>query len=65
VHHYLQQLLTDIEEARQRLDWPYVKKESYDVSDWVSDEDEEASAPLRHLPTWTGITPEMLPLRTA
>lgn len=60
---YLSQLLGDIEEATQHVSMPFVEKE-VSLHDWLSPEEEEASAPTRNLPQWTGITPDMLPPAT-
>lgn len=64
MQHYLQQLLTDIAEAAHNLSWPYVKKESYDLHEWLSEAEEEERAPARNLVEWTGISSEMLPPNT-
>ncbi len=61
MENYLNQLIADIAYATENLSWPYVKKESYDLSDWVSEEEEERMAPIRQLEDWTGIRKEMLP----
>ena len=58
---YLKQLLSDIAYASENISWPYVRKESYDLCDWVSEEEEEQNAPIRQLEDWTGIRKEMLP----
>lgn len=58
---YLKQLIEDVNEATQNLNWPYIKKEAYDLQDAQSCEEEEATASIRYLPEWTTITQEMLP----
>lgn len=61
---YLSQLLTDISEATETLAWPHVKKEVVSLLDVMPRDEEEAIAPVRNLPEWTGIMPEMLPPET-
>lgn len=58
---YVDQLIHDITEAKLNLAWPYLKQAEVDLHDWKSREDEATTAPVRNLPAWTGITPEMLP----
>ena len=59
---YIEQLLADISHATENLSWPYVKKEGgYDLSDVLSEEEENISAPFRNLQEWTGIYKEQLP----
>jgi hypothetical protein len=50
---YLEQIFDDIANA---ID--HVKKapsEGYDLCDWISEEEEERTAPIRNLQEWTGI----------
>lgn len=47
--------------ATNHVSWPFIKKESYDLSDWIPDEEEEFIAPVLQLEDWTGIKKEMLP----
>ena len=58
---YFSQLLDDIAYAAENLPWPYVKKESYELYEWLSEEEEDRIAPLRHLEEWTGMRKEQLP----
>jgi hypothetical protein len=60
MHKYISQLLDDIEFATANVSLPFVEKE-LDLHDWITDEDEEKSAPVRNLEDWTGIRMEMLP----
>jgi hypothetical protein len=55
---YVEQLLFDINYATQNASFPPV---SNDLWDWKSDEEEDATAPIRNLQEWTGITADMLP----
>ena len=57
---YLQQLLADISYAAENVRLPFVEKE-LQLHDWISDEDEEKTAPVRSLKEWTGISKEQLP----
>jgi hypothetical protein len=57
---YIQQLLNDIDYATQNINWPYIEKEM-SLHEWIAEEDDDATAPIRNLPRWTGITPLMLP----
>ena len=58
---YISQLLDDIAYATENVDWPYVKKESYEFWEVPSPDEERKNAPLRHLETSTGIRKEQLP----
>ncbi len=58
---YIEQLLADIAHATENVSWPYVKKESYDLHDWISPKEEERTAPVYQLEEWTGIRKEQLP----
>jgi hypothetical protein len=57
---YIQQLLTDLESAAANIS-PPTDGQELDLWDWISAEEEDATAPVRNLETWTGITSEMLP----
>ena len=58
MQHYIDQLLEDIVTATDSLPFG---EQSLELHDWISDEDEDKTAPVRNLPEWTGIQPEMLP----
>ncbi len=60
MEHYIEQLLADIAYATENVEEPYREQES-DVLCWISDEDEEATAPRRPLEKWTGIRKMALP----
>lgn len=57
---YILQLLTDIAEATTNLSMPFIEKD-LQLQDWISDEDEERTAPVRNLEEWIGIYKEQLP----
>jgi len=57
---YLQQLLADIADATKSVELPYCEGE-LDLFDWISDEEEERTAPSRPLEEWTGILKAELP----
>jgi hypothetical protein len=59
MEHYLNQLLGDIAIATENsgLD----SGGSMDIWDWISEEEESNSAPVRKLEEWSGIRKEMLP----
>jgi hypothetical protein len=57
---YIEQLLADIVHATENVSSPFVEKE-LQLHDWISDEDEDKTAPVRSLEEWTGISKEMLP----
>jgi len=57
---YIHQLLDDIAHATENVSLPFIEKE-LDLHDWISDEDEDKTAPIRNLEEWTGIRMEMLP----
>jgi hypothetical protein len=57
---YINQLLADIEYATSNVSWPYAEK-MLDLWDWISDEDEDMTAPVRNLQDWTGLRKEQLP----
>ena len=57
---YIQQLLADITYATENVSWPFAEKE-LQLHDWMSDEEENNTAPVKELEEWTGIKQEMLP----
>ena len=57
---YLRQLLADITYATNNISWPFTEKR-LELHDWISDEEENNTAPARNLEEWTGIKQEMLP----
>ncbi|MBI4648139.1 MAG: hypothetical protein HY738_16525 [Bacteroidia bacterium] len=58
---YLEQLLADIAFATQNVRLPFVEQEEVSLFDWVSEEEEERTAPTRQLEEWTGISKVQLP----
>ena len=60
IERYVEQLLADIAYATENVEWPYRERES-DILSWVSDADEERTAPRRSLEEWTGIRKTELP----
>lgn len=60
---YLQQLLADIRYATKNVTWPYASNErdATSLADWISDEEEEKTAPRIQLETWTNIKQSQLP----
>jgi hypothetical protein len=60
---YFNQLLGDIAHATKNVSWPFAEKE-LNIWDWVSDEEENQTAPVRSLEEWTGIQQAMLPPET-
>ena len=63
MQNYIQQLLTDIANATENISWPFAEKE-LQLHDWITDEEEDKTAPVRNLEEWTGIKQEMLPPET-
>ena len=57
---YLEQLLMDIKYAAENVRWPYLEEE-FSIHDWITDEEENNTAPTRKLEEWTGITKNQLP----
>lgn len=57
---YIEQLLADIVYATENVQEPYRERES-DIWAWISDEEEERTAPRRQLEEWTGIRKVALP----
>lgn len=60
MENYVNQLLMDIAYAAENISWPYAEKE-LQLGDWIPDEEENETAPVRELEEWTGIKKEMLP----
>ena len=60
VEKYVAQLLDAILSATENVVWPY-RQEGRDIRDWISDEEEERTAPRRQLEQWTGIRKVELP----
>ena len=57
---YVEYLLMDINAARARACFPSTG-ESVDWFDWIPDEEEDKTAPVRSLEEWTGISACQLP----
>ncbi|MCX6292245.1 MAG: hypothetical protein NT126_10845 [Bacteroidetes bacterium] len=57
---YITQLLSDIAYATKHVSLPFVS-EGLELHDWISEEEEDKTAPVRHLDEWTGISKEQLP----
>lgn len=57
---YISQLLEDIAYAAENVSLPFMEEE-LEIHDWISDEEEDKTAPVRNLDEWTGINKEMLP----
>ena len=57
---YIKQLLNDIAYASENVSVPFTE-EKLEIHDWISDEDEDKTAPIRNLEDWTGIRKEQLP----
>jgi hypothetical protein len=57
---YITQLLSDIEFATQNVAYPFATH-NLQLSDWVSEEEENLTAPIRNLQDWTGIGKDQLP----
>ena len=60
MENYIIQLLADITYATENVSWPFAEKELH-LHDWISDDDEDKTAPVKNLEEWTGIKQEMLP----
>lgn len=60
MQNYIYQLLGDIQSATENVSWPFAEKQ-LELHDWMSDEEENNTAPARELEEWTGIKKEMLP----
>jgi hypothetical protein len=57
---YINQLLADIAYATENVSLPFIDKQ-LELHDWVPDEEEDKTAPVRNLEEWTGIRSEMFP----
>jgi hypothetical protein len=57
---YLHQLITDIDDAAAFIN-SSTKQSNVELHDWLGDEEEDQTAPVKFLPDFTGITSEMLP----
>ena len=57
---YIKQLLGDIAYATENVDWPFVEKET-NLHDWLPNDEEDSTAPVRNLEKWTGISTDQLP----
>jgi hypothetical protein len=60
MQNYINQLLADIVYATENVSLPFVEKQ-LELHDWIADEEEDKTAPVRNLQEWTGISKEMLP----
>lgn len=60
INRYLQQLHEDIEAATQRLNGEYAHLHQH-FRQWISEEEEEATAPVWELEQYTGISQDALP----
>jgi len=58
---YIRQLLADITHATENVSWPFAEQEGLQIQDWISDEEEDQTAPVRNLEDWTGIHKDQLP----
>ena len=57
---YVKQLLEDIAHATENVAWPF-QTDNLEIHDWITDEEEEKTAPCRELEEWTGISKVQLP----
>jgi tryptophanyl-tRNA synthetase len=57
---YIHQLLSDISYATSNIKLPFYEAE-LNIHDWISDDEENRTAPVRNLEEWTGIFQEQLP----
>ena len=57
---YLDQLLADIARATGHVEWPYTDYQDNELF-WISEAEEERTAPRRSLEEWTGIRKAQLP----
>ena len=59
---YINQLIQDIEIARDDLQVPWiVPEEGYQLDDWLSGEEDEEQAPVKTIEDWSSIKQEQLP----
>ena len=57
---YISQFLEDIDCAGKNVSVPFIKDE-LELHNWITDEEEDKTAPVRNLQEWTGINKDMLP----
>ncbi len=57
---YIQQILQDISNATENVSSPFAERE-LNLHDWLTDEEEDKTAPVRNLEEWTGIHKVQLP----
>ncbi len=60
MENYLNQLLADIEFATENVSFPFPESD-WSTHDWISDEEENQTAPVRDLEEWTGMRQEQFP----
>ena len=60
MENYIKQLLADISQATENVEFPFADSEM-SIHDWISDDEENQIAPVRELEEWTGIRQENLP----
>jgi len=60
MQNYIDQLLADIAYSTENVSLPFIDTKLH-LHDWITDEEEEKTAPVRDLEEWTGICKEMLP----
>ena len=60
---YILQLLEDIRHSTRNVSFPFTES-AESLLDFLTEEEEDATAPVRVLSEWTGITQEMLPSST-
>ena len=60
MQNYIHQLLADISSATENVSWPFAEKQ-LEIHDWIPNDEENNTAPIRELEEWTGIKKEMLP----
>ena len=60
MENYINQLLEDISFATANVTIQFVDK-NLDLHDWITDEEEDETVPVRDLQEWSGINKEMLP----
>jgi hypothetical protein len=58
---YVIQLLDNIAYATENVNWPFIRKESYNIWEIPMPEEEARNAPQRNLETWTGLCKEQFP----
>ncbi len=57
---YIEQLLADISVATENVSFPFPDGD-WSINDWIPDEEENKTAPVRNLQDWTGVFKEQLP----